>query len=289
LSNSKPIYTPLPVGIDFSAIHQPQTPGEKEEAAALPYRELIGSLMFAATVSCPDIAYSVNKLAQYSSNPGRGHWELAKRILRYLFTTRARELKLGGEWLMLNAYCDADFAGDTDDRKSVGGYAVFFGVGAVSWSSRKQPTVALSSTEAEYIALSEAAREVKWVRSFLEELGIKNDLPTTIYEDNQAAIAYATTQRTLRRMKHIDVKYHFTRHLIETGIIKLEYKSTEHMVADIFTKPLPISIHLYLTEELGLHYPRLEESVEISEPWRMWMTIQTRRRVRVGGTAAWEI
>jgi hypothetical protein len=100
---------------------------------------------------------------------------------------------------------------------------------------------------------------VKWVQSFLEELGIKNNLPTTIYKDNQAAIAYATTQRTLRYMKNIDIKYHFTRHLIKTGIIKLEYKSTEHMVADIFTKPLPISIHLYLTKELGLHYPRLKE------------------------------
>jgi hypothetical protein len=116
LSNSKPVYTPLPVGVDFSSIHQPQTLGKTEKAATLLYQELIGSLMFATTVSHPDIAYSINKLTQYSSNPGHGHWELAKYILWYLFTTRDQELKLGREWLMLNMYCDADFTGDTEDQ-----------------------------------------------------------------------------------------------------------------------------------------------------------------------------
>ena len=113
--------------------------------------------MFAATVSHPDIAYSVNKLVQYSSNPSITHWNLAKRILQYLYTTKDYELCLGGDKLCLHAYSDSDFAGDTEDRKSTGGYAIFLGSGAVSWPSRKQMTVVLSSTEAEYIALSEAA------------------------------------------------------------------------------------------------------------------------------------
>jgi hypothetical protein len=118
---------------------------------------------------------------------------------------------------------------------------------------------ALSSTESEYIALSEAACKVKWVQLFLEELGIINEMPTVIYEDNQVVIAYATNQCSLRRMKHIDVKYHFTHQLIEASIIELEYMSTEEMVVDILMKSLPLSIHNYLTEQLGLCPPRLEE------------------------------
>jgi hypothetical protein len=108
-----------------------------------------------------------------------------------------RELKLGGELLMLNAYCDADFAGDMEDCKSLDGYAIYLGVRAVSWMSRKQPVVALSLTESEYITLSKAAHEVKWIHLLLEELGIKNDMLTAIYEDNQAAITYTFNQHTL--------------------------------------------------------------------------------------------
>jgi hypothetical protein len=259
VQNCKPVRSPIPLGVDFSAISQPETEQEKEDAAKLPYRELIGSLMFAAVVSRPDIAYSVNKLAQYSSNPSYSHWKIAKRILQYLYTTRNQSLRLGGGDLSLHAYADADFAGDTDDRRSTGGYAVFLGQGAISWSSRKQSTVALSSTEAEYIALSEAAREILWIRHFLAELDIKYNEPTVIYEDNQGTIAFASNQRAIRRMKHIEVKFHFVRNLIETGIIQLEYKNTKDMIADLLTKSLSPSAHAYHAQGLGLSPSKLEE------------------------------
>jgi hypothetical protein len=259
VQNSKPIKSPIPLGIDFSSISRPETEEEKSEAATLPYHELIGSLMFAAIVSRPDIAYAVNKLSQYSSNPALTHWNLAKRTLQYLYTTRNSELRLGGGDLCLHAYSDADFTGDNEDRKSTGGYTVFLGIGAISWSSRKQTTVALSSTESEYIALSEAAREVMWIGHFLQELNIIYEEPTVIFEDNQGTIAFASNQRALRRMKHIEVKYHFVRHLIENGTIQLQYCSTNEMIADIFTKPLSPSTHLYHTQRLGITSSKLEE------------------------------
>jgi hypothetical protein len=262
--NARPIYSPLPLGVDFGAISRPETEDEKSEAAKLPYKELIGSLMFAATVSRPDIAFSVNKLAQYSSNPGQAHWTLAKRVLQYLNTTRDRELRLGGERMRLCAYSDADYAGDTEDRKSTGGYAVFLGEGAVSWSSKKQTLVALSSTESEYVALSEAAREVLWVRRFLEDsMELVFDEPTVIFEDNQSAIAFAQNQRIVGRTKHIHVKYHFVRDLIENYTIKLVYRNTKLMTADILTKTLPPASHAHHSERLGIYPPRL-----VGESWR---------------------
>ena len=161
--------------------------------------------------------------------------------------------------MCLHAYSDADFAGDPDDRCSTGGYAIFLGAGAVSWSSKKQSIVALSSTESEYVALSEAAREVQWTRHFLEELDIMSDEPTTIFEDNQGTIAFASSQKALRRMKHIDVKYHFVKKLIEERTIRLEYRRTTEMIVDIFTKSLSPTVHAYHVECLGLIPPTLEE------------------------------
>jgi hypothetical protein len=259
VQNSKPLKSPLPQGIDFSAIGRHETDVESQDTADLPYREIIGSLMFAATVSRPDIAYSVNKLAQYSNNPTPAQWNLAKRVLQYLYSTRDWGLHLGGNQLCLHAYSDADFAADTDDRRSTGGYAVFLGSGAISWSSKKQTVVALSSTESEYIALSEVSREVLWTRHFLEEIDIVYDEPTTIFEDNQGTIAFATNQKSLRRMKHIDVKFHFIRNLIEEGVIRLQYRRTTEMVADIFTKALPPSTHDQHARSLGVYPSSLEE------------------------------
>jgi hypothetical protein len=116
VQNSKLVRSPIPLGVDFDATSQPKTEQEKEDTAKLPYCELIGSLMFATVVSCPDIAYSVNKLAQYSLNPSYSYWKIVKRILQYLSTTRNQSLHLGGGDLSLHAYANADFAGDTDDR-----------------------------------------------------------------------------------------------------------------------------------------------------------------------------
>jgi hypothetical protein len=168
--------------------------------------------------------------------------------------------------LCLHAYSDADFAGDTEDRKSTGGYAIFLGLGAVSWSSKKQTTVALSSTESEYIALSEAAKEIMWMREFLSGMNIEYEEPTVILEDNQGAIAFASNQRALRRMKHIEVKHHFIQHLIENGTIQLIYRNTKEMVVDIMTKILSPANHSYHSQRLGIvDTSRLEEECKDDE------------------------
>ena len=111
--------------------------------------------------------------------------------------------------LCLHVYSNADFAGDTEDQRSTGGYAVFLGTGTISWSSRKQSIVALSSTESKYIALSEVGHKIMWIQHFLEELGFTSQEPTTIFEDNQGTIALATNETMHRRMKHINIKFHF--------------------------------------------------------------------------------
>lgn len=256
VQNSKPCRIPIPLGIDFSALKNDDE--EDEESKDFPYRELIGSLMYAAIASRPDIAHAINKLAQYSSNPSRAHWKLAKRILQFLYHTRERSLILGGEKPTVYAYADADFAGDTEDRKSTGGYAVFLGNGVVSWSSKKQTIVALSSTEAEYVVLSEATREILWTRRFLEEIGLKFEGPTTIYEDNLGTRAFALDQKSPRRMKHIEVKYHFIKSHIAENTVNVVYMPTSEMTADIFTKFLPPSLYEYHSKALGLATSPLE-------------------------------
>lgn len=138
----------------------------------------------------------------------------------------------------LVGYTDADWAGDRNDRKSTSGYVYKVFGNTVSWSSRKQPTVSLSSTEAEYIALSNGICEGKWLRSLLSELGIAIDRATTIHEDNQSCIRIAGEPRENKRMKHIDVKYNFIRESIESGEFRLEYIPTGDLVADIMTKGL---------------------------------------------------
>ena len=153
--------------------------------------------MFAATISCPDIAHAINKLAQYSNNPTQAHCNLAKQILQYIYHTRDQALALGGDKLSLYAYSDADFAGNSEDRRSMGGYAIFLGTGTVAWSSKKQSIIALSSTESEYIALLEVTREILWTCRLLQDFNLIFHDPTTIYEDNQGTIAFATNQKAI--------------------------------------------------------------------------------------------
>ena len=154
--------------------------------------------------------------------------------------------------MCLHAYSDTNFTGDTEDRCSTGGYAVFLGTGTISWSSRRQSIVALSSTESEYIVLSEVGCEIMWIKHFLEELDFTSQEPTTIFADNQGTIAFATNEKMHRRMKHIDVKFHFIKKLIKDKIIHLKYHPTSQMTADIFTKILSPTIYECHTKFLGL-------------------------------------
>lgn len=144
--------------------------------------------------------------------------------------------KKGNEELI--GYSDSDWAGDAKTRRSTTGYLFILGGAAISWSSRKQQTVALSTMEAEYMAASAAAQEALYLRRLLEEIGHECKEPTVIFQDNQGSLAMGNSWMTKRRSKHIDIRYHFIRETIEIGAIKCEYISTQNQVADILTKPL---------------------------------------------------
>ena len=229
------------------------TDEEREEMKQCPYAQLVGSLMYAAVGTRPDIAFAVSTLSRFMSNPARIHWEAAKRILRYLKGTREYKLTYGPTKEALSGYTDADWASQAH-RHSISGYAFLFNGGAISWRSNKQPIVALSSTEAEYIAASDSSREAIWLRYLASELtGTPLSKPTLLRCDNQSAIKLVDNSDMFHaRTKHIDIRYHFIRELVDDKKIRLEYCPTNEMAADLLTKPLPRARLAALSFTLGL-------------------------------------
>lgn len=246
MNDSKPVKTPVDPG------HRLVKANEDEEALDQPlYQSVVGSLMYLATCTRPDIAYAVGMLARFSSKPNQSHWTAAKRVLRYLRGTVNFGILYRGESGVLG-YSDADWAGDADDRKSTSGYMFLIAGGPVSWKSRKQSTVALSTAEAEYVALSTAVQECMWMQRLLSELGNPPDGPTTILEDNQSSIAMAKNPQFHGRAKHIDIKHHFIRDQVSIGSIELQYCPTNEMLADVLTKGLAHEKFSILRERAGV-------------------------------------
>ncbi|KAK2970503.1 hypothetical protein RJ640_013575 [Escallonia rubra] len=215
------------------------------------YKQIVGSLMYLTTTR-PDIMYSVSLISRYMENPTELHLLAAKRIFRYLKgTIDFGLLYKKGEKSYLMGFTDSDYAGDIDDRKSTSGYAFMLGSGAVSWSSKKQPIVTLSTTEAEFVAATSCACQAIWLRKILEELHFKQEEATTIYCDNSSAIKLSKNPVLHGRSKHIDVKVHFLRDLTKEGVIDLIYCRNDQ-VADIFTKPLKKAAFQKLRKLLGV-------------------------------------
>ena len=252
LTDASPLSTPLTPGTHLSAADCPTSQEEKDEMATRPYRELVGAISWLALGTRPDIAFAASSLARFGHNPGRVHWEAAKRVLRYLKGTKQWRLTLGGTPPQIAAFTDADWGSDRDDRRSIGAYIVKIGCGAVSWKSKKQSCVALSSTEAEYMALCQAAKESVWMVDFLKNLGISIHDTMVVNADNQGSMALAKNPVFHDRSKHIDIQYHFTRDLVKEGRISLNYVPTQEMVADMLTKALPRAQHETLANGIGL-------------------------------------
>jgi Reverse transcriptase (RNA-dependent DNA polymerase) len=238
LGDAKPIPFPMSPGISFSTKDAPADKTEAMRMAKTPYREAIGSLMYACVATRPDISFAVSTLSQFLENPGEAHWEAAKRVFRYLAGTKGHTLTYGGERHELTGYTDADGASQ-DHRRAISGHAFLIDGGVISWSSRKQELVTLSTAEAEYVAATHAAKEGIWLRRLIGELFGTFSEPTIMHCDNQAALTLATTDNFHARTKHIDIRYHFIRHTVNSGAIKLVYCPTDDMVADILTKALP--------------------------------------------------
>jgi hypothetical protein len=210
--------------------------------ASVPYQSAVGSLLYAAVITRPDISNAVREVSRYMHSPRRAHWAACLKVIRYLKGTVDYKLAFdfGGDTsLALTGFCDANHASDLDTRRSTTGYLFLFGGAPVSWASRMQPTVALSSTEAEYMAATEATNEAIHLRQLFSDMGFPESAATVIFEDNQSAIKLASNPIHHRRSKHIDVRYHHIRHHITAGTIRLEYVHTSAQLADSLTKAVP--------------------------------------------------
>lgn len=217
------------------------------------YQSVIGSLMYIALCSRPDVLHSVCKLSQRNADPHGEHLAAAKQVLRYLHTTADLALIYEKTGVAITGYADADWAGDSTDRKSFTGYTFMWGGSAFSWTSRKQKSVALSSTEAEYMALSEAAKEAIYLSKLIGEMNLYFKLDcVTMHGDNVGALNLVKNPVYHARSKHIDVKYHHVRNCYENNLINLKYCPTNEMIADILTKNLSKVNHMKCTALLGL-------------------------------------
>jgi hypothetical protein len=243
------------IPLDPSLVAQATTDNDEFEHPSL-YRAAIGSLMYAALGTRPDIAFAVHSLSQFASNPSKCHWQAVGRIFRYLQGTKDYGIKydnLGGKaTITVIGYSDADWGSNAIDRRSISGYAFFLGGGTIAWSSKKQPTVSLSSMEAEYMASSHAVKEAIWLRSFLNGIGFQQNEASELFLDNQSAIALAYNPEFHARSKHIDIRHHFIREAVENGTVELIWCPTDEMTADIFTKALARPKFWRFREDLGM-------------------------------------
>jgi hypothetical protein len=232
----------------------PKTQDEIEKMARVPYANAVGSLMYAMMCTRPDICYAVGLVSKFQSNPGLAHWKAVKRILRYLKGTMDYVLCYQGLDLRLVGYSDADWGGNIDERKSTSGYVFLLNNGAITWSSKKQSCIALSTMEAEYVACLAAVQEAVWLRRFLQHLEIVRDAlnPVTIHCDSMAALAYAKDPKYHGRTKHIDIRYHYIRDMIAQKEVVLKHISTSRMVADPLTKPIARDVFQAHVRSLGL-------------------------------------
>ncbi|KAJ0799808.1 putative RNA-directed DNA polymerase transcription factor Lambda-DB family [Helianthus annuus] len=232
--DAKPAPTPLSTNVTFVST------GTMFSDATL-YRSIVGALQY-LTITRPDIAYAVNQVSQFLHAPTTDHFQEVKRILRYLKGTIAFGLHYNRPTsTSLIGYSDADWARCIETRRSTYGYSIFLGGNLISWSAKKQPTVARSSCESEYRAMANTAAEIVWLTHLLQELhALPPDRPTILC-DNQSAIFLTQNPVAHKRAKHIDLDYHFLRELVTAGKLATKFVPTKLQVADIFTKSLPSS------------------------------------------------
>ena len=247
-------------GISLSKKQCPETPAERDRMSRIPYASALGSIMYAMLCTRPDVACALSMTSRYQSDPGESHWTAVKNILKYLRNTKDKFLVYGGsDELVVSGYTDASFQTDKDDFRSQSGYIFCLNGGAVSWKSSKQDTVADSTTEAEYLAASEAAKEAVWIKKFITELGVIPSIsePVALYCDNNGAIAQAKEPRSHQKSKHIERRYHLIRDIVNRGDVKISRVPTDENVADPLTKPLPRPKHEFHTSAVGIRFLKI--------------------------------
>jgi hypothetical protein len=236
----------------------PGTPGrtliKNEEDAVMEseYRKMVGKLLWTVKKESPDCANAVRELSAHLSNPGKEQWVAVARIIGFLADNEERVLKMRTPTSMrVVGYVDSDWAANKETRKSTTGFLVTIGGCLVSWQSKAQPSVTLSSTEAEYVALSMCAQEIKFIMMLLDEIAAKFvETPSILREDNTGAIFTAKNQQIGARTKHIDVKHHHVKDMLEAGELELLFVKSEENFADLMTKNVREGIHTLLSVPL---------------------------------------
>lgn len=248
MNDCNPSKSPFPNKLNYDALNS-------DVQYHAPSRQVIGCLMYAMLCTRPDLCAAVSILSRFQSKGNEELWKCLKHLLRYVKGTLNLKLtyhKCDYKQLM-TGYADSDWGGDETDRKSTTGYLFqMFDNCTVSWCTRKQNTVAVSSTEAEYMGLFEAVKEAIWIKSLLSSIYIKVNKPILIYEDNNSCISIANNPTNYKKSKHIDIKYHFTREQINNKVIMLEHISTGNQLADMFTKAIPMTKFHDLRVKLNL-------------------------------------
>ena len=215
------------------------------------YQSMAGSNNYASVISRPDITFTNNNLARYLQQPTINHLKGQKKLIRYLKGTKDLKLTINGD-LTITAYADASLGDDTETKRSTSGIVIYLGNTPIIWKSKRQPTVALSTTEAELIAACQTCQEILWLKELLNEFKIKINLPIILYQDNKSTIKNIQQQKVNTRMKHLDIKYYFIKELVEEKIIKIDYIPTENNIANICTKGLSTQLHNKFVKKLNL-------------------------------------
>ena len=224
----------------------PSTQDERDEADAKPYRELIGSLMYLMISTRPDIDNAIIQLSRFMTNWGLAHWQAAIDLLIYVQSTSRLGITYHRGSANLVGYTDSNWAGNVDNARSTTGYIFYLANGPISWKSKEQKTVALSSTESEYMSLTAASQEALHLRSLLPTLGVDISQPTIIYEDNEGALQLANNPVHHDRTKHIHIKHHFIRDTISSKQIIVLRVVTKDNVADLLTKAVTNTVYEHL-------------------------------------------
>jgi predicted peroxiredoxin len=214
------------------------------------YRSLIGCLMY-LTATRPDILFAVSILSRFMHCASEMHLKAAKRILRYIKGTIDYGVKFEScPTFKLCGFSDSDWAGSIDDMKSTSGYCFSLGSGIFSWCTKKQETVAQSTAEAEFIAATAAVNQVVWLKKILFDLHLQQNHKIKVFIDNQAAIAIS--KNPVCQTKHFNIKLYFLREMQQNGEVTLVYCKSEEQLADLFTKPLPVSKFEFLRQKIGV-------------------------------------